>query len=89
MWQITKKGEEILYPDTNAKMVWCPHHKSSDGVVNGMYMTAPHDYDAWKAAKDQKRLLIVSPSVRLKLNVKLRVTNHPRNLALTTTKCQG
>ena len=53
-WQITKKGEEILHPDTNAKMVWCPHHKSSDGVVNGMYMTAPHDHDAWKAAKDQK-----------------------------------
>ena len=53
-WQITKKGEEILHPDTNVKMVWCPHHKSSDGVVNGMYMTAPHDHDAWKAAKDQK-----------------------------------
>ena len=35
-WHIKKKGETSKYPDSGAPMAWCPHHKSQNGVVNGM-----------------------------------------------------
>ena len=46
-WQITKKGDKIKHPDTNVDMIWCPYHKSQDGVVNGMYMAHPHNHEQW------------------------------------------
>ena len=55
LWQITNKGYHIKHPDTGQTMVWCDKHKSKDGVVNGMYMPAPHNHDEWEAAKKAKR----------------------------------
>jgi hypothetical protein len=49
LWCITKKGSTIDHD--GKKFDWCPHHKSKDGSVNGMYMTSPHDHDAWAKAK--------------------------------------
>ena len=35
---------------------WCHLHGcKTDGVHSGMYMPAPHDHGAWKAAKDAKK----------------------------------
>ena len=53
-WQITKKGPTIQHPEKDIKMEWCPHHTSKCGEVNGMYMPAPHDHEAWRAAKDKR-----------------------------------
>ena len=54
-WQIKWAGHHIRHPDTNILMVWCPHHKSKDGVVDGMYMPAPHNHDEWLELRKQKR----------------------------------
>ena len=32
-------------------MAWCPHHKSKNGVVNGMYMPKGHNHDYWVAKR--------------------------------------
>ena len=48
-WQVTKKGSTYIHEGT--KYSWCPHHHSKDGSVNGFYMPAPHDHDAWAKAK--------------------------------------
>ena len=53
-WQITKKGDKIKHPDTNVDMIWCPHHKSQDGVVNGMYMAHPHNHEQWQIDKTKR-----------------------------------
>ena len=35
---------------------WCHlHGRKTDGVHSGMYMRAPHNHEAWKAAKDAKQ----------------------------------
>ncbi len=44
VWRVTKKGSSIDHD--GKKFVWCPHHKSKDGSINGMYMLSPHDHDA-------------------------------------------
>lgn len=50
-WQITKVGNKLKHPDKDIDMIWCPHHKSADGKVNGMYMPFPHNHDEWAAKK--------------------------------------
>ena len=45
----------MIHPKFGTKMVWCPHHKSKDGVVNGMYMRAPHDHDEWLARRAERQ----------------------------------
>ena len=52
-WQVTKTTTKIKHPDSGVEMEWCPHHKSKDGSVNGIYMPSPHDHDAWKEKKAQ------------------------------------
>jgi len=52
-WQITKAGEFISHPEKGYRMVWCPHHKSKDGVVNGMYMRHPHNHAEWETNKQK------------------------------------
>ncbi len=52
-WRVTKKGSLIDY--NGKKFDWCPHHKSKDGSVNGMYMPSPHDHDAWAKAKAEHK----------------------------------
>ena len=37
-WRIKKKVETSKDPDYGAPMAWCPHNKSKDSFVNGMYM---------------------------------------------------
>ena len=34
-------------------MVWCKHHKSKDGVVDGMYMRHPHNHADWELKKQK------------------------------------
>ena len=46
-WRIKKKGNKLKYPDTGAPMARCSHHKSKNGVVNGMYMPKGHNQDDW------------------------------------------
>jgi len=48
-WQVTKKGSSLTHE--GKKYTWCPHHHSKDGSINGLYMPAPHDHDAWAKAK--------------------------------------
>ncbi len=48
-WQVTKKGSSYTHKDE--KYSWCPHHHSKDGSINGLYMPAPHDHNAWAKAK--------------------------------------
>ena len=36
-------------------MMWCPHHHLKDGLVNGMYMPAGHDHEAWEKERERKR----------------------------------
>ena len=50
-WRIKKKGDTIKYPYPCAPMAWCPHHKSKNGVVNGMYMPKGHNHDYWVAKR--------------------------------------
>jgi hypothetical protein len=52
LWRITKKGSTINHD--GKKFDWCPHRKSKDGNVNGMYMPSPHDHDAWAKAKAER-----------------------------------
>lgn len=54
-WQITRKGPTMKHPDSGDEMVWCPHHKSKDGAVNGMYMKCPHNHEEWEANKAKHR----------------------------------
>jgi hypothetical protein len=51
-WQVSKKGS--TYTHEGKKYSWCPHHHSKDGSVNGLYMPAPHDHDAWAKAKAER-----------------------------------
>jgi hypothetical protein len=51
-WLVTKKGSTIDHDGKNFD--WCPHHKSKDGSVNGMYIPSPHDHDAWAKAKAER-----------------------------------
>jgi hypothetical protein len=51
-WRVEKKGSTIKHEGT--KYSWCPHHKSKDGSVNGMYMPSPHDHDAWAKTKAER-----------------------------------
>jgi hypothetical protein len=51
-WQVTKKGQTIEHK--GRKYIWCPHHTSKDGSMNGHYMPHPHDYEAWAKAKAKK-----------------------------------
>jgi hypothetical protein len=44
-----KEGQYI--PQDGKKYVWCPHHVSKDGTINGLYMAFPHDHDAWAVKK--------------------------------------
>ena len=53
-WMITKVGHHTKHPETGETMVWCDKHKSKNGVVNGMYMKAPHDHDEWLAKRVQR-----------------------------------
>ena len=46
-WCINKKGETSKYLDSGAPMAWCPHHKSKNGVVNGIYMPKGHNHNDW------------------------------------------
>ena len=48
-WQKTKKGNTIT--QDGKKYIWCPHHVSKDGTINGLYMAFPHDHDAWAVKK--------------------------------------
>ena len=32
-------------------MIWCPHHKSKDGFVNGMYIPACNNQEEWQTKK--------------------------------------
>ena len=50
-----QKGQFIDHPITGKKYVWCPHHTSKDGSVNGCYMKHPHDHDQWQKKKDERR----------------------------------
>ena len=52
-WQVTKVGDHVTHPKTGAKYVWCPHHKSKDGTIDGMYMKHPHDHEAWLERRAQ------------------------------------
>ena len=51
-WQVTKKGNTIT--QDRKKYVWCPHHTSKDGTINGLYMAFPHDHDAWVVKKKER-----------------------------------
>ena len=51
-WQITKKGNTIEHE--GRKYVWCSHHTSKDGSINGLYMPSPHDHEEWAKKKADK-----------------------------------
>jgi hypothetical protein len=51
-WQVTKKGQMVEHE--GRKYIWCPHHASKDGSVNGLYMPHPHNHEAWVKAKAKK-----------------------------------
>ncbi len=36
------------------KYIWCLHHASKDGGMNGLYMPHPHDCEAWAKTKAKK-----------------------------------
>jgi hypothetical protein len=48
-WQVTKKGSTYIHE--GKKYTCIPHHHLKDGSINGLYMLAPHDHDAWAKAK--------------------------------------
>ena len=45
----------IDHPKTGEKYVWCPHHTSKDGSLDGCYMKYPHNHEEWKQKKDERR----------------------------------
>jgi hypothetical protein len=51
-WQVTKKGSSLTHE--GKKYTWCPHHHSKDGSINGLYMAAPHNHDAWAKTKAER-----------------------------------
>jgi hypothetical protein len=51
-WQVTKK--DSIYIHKGTKYSWCPHHHLKDGSINGLYMPAPHDHNAWAKAKAKR-----------------------------------
>ena len=44
-WQITHQGATMKHPNNGKDMVWCSHHVSQDGKVNGTYMFSPHNHN--------------------------------------------
>ena len=54
-WLFEDVGPTMRGPDKK-NYAWCHlHGLKTDGVHSGMHTTAPHDHEAWKAAKDAKQ----------------------------------
>ena len=54
-WLFEDVGPTMRVSDKN-NYAWCRlHRRKTDGVHRGMYMPAPHDHKAWKAAKNRKQ----------------------------------
>ena len=53
-WWIKNVGPTTKDPDTGDPFTLCPHHKSRDGVVNGMYMPKGHNHDEWIEKKKER-----------------------------------
>jgi hypothetical protein len=51
---MARHQEEFHYDHDGKKFDWCPHPKSKDGSVNGMYMPSPHNHNAWAKAKAER-----------------------------------
>ena len=50
-WRIKFVGNRTKDPETGRDMVWCKHHKSADGVVDGVYFPYPHNHEKWELKK--------------------------------------
>ena len=54
-WLFEDVGPTMRGPDKK-NYAWCHlRGRKTDGVHSGMYTPAPHDHEAWKAAKDAKQ----------------------------------
>ena len=89
-WRIKNVGPATKDPDSGSKFVWCPHHKSKDGMVNGMYIPDGHNHEEWLEKKQKQRNFLFkrrdkssnnesnqSPNKKFRRNEK-----HPSKLAL-------
>ena len=54
-WLFENVGPTMHGPDKNNYAGCHIHGRKTDGVHSGMYMPAPHNHEAWKAAKDAKQ----------------------------------